>query len=116
MATFAYQALTAAGERVSGEIDAIDVRGAVQRLQDGGLIPIEALPVASRAAGGSAAGSGRGGASASQLTAATRELATLIGTYFGARLLREKAAPSRILGAVCIVAGVVSLALADAGP
>ena len=45
-----------------------------------------------------------------------RELATLIGTYFGARLLREKAAPSRILGAVCIVAGVVSLALADAGP
>ena len=42
--------------------------------------------------------------------APTRELATLIGTYFGARLLRERAAPSRILGALCIVAGVVSLA------
>ncbi|MFL6619984.1 MAG: EamA family transporter [Povalibacter sp.] len=46
--------------------------------------------------------------------APTRELATLIGTYFGARLLRERAAPSRILGALCIVAGVVSLAVADA--
>jgi len=44
--------------------------------------------------------------------APTRELATLIGTYFGARLLNERAAPSRIIGAVCIVAGVVSLALA----
>ncbi|HEY6644353.1 DMT family transporter [Povalibacter sp.] len=43
-----------------------------------------------------------------------RELATLIGTWFGARLLREKSAPQRIFGAVCIVAGVVSLALADA--
>lgn len=44
--------------------------------------------------------------------APTRELATLIGTWFGARLLREKAAPARIVGAACIVAGVVSLALA----
>lgn len=47
--------------------------------------------------------------------APTRELATLIGTYFGARLLKERAAPSRIIGALCIVAGVVSLAFADAG-
>jgi type II secretory pathway component PulF len=45
LAVFAYQALTAAGERVSGEIDAVDARGAIQRLQDGGLIPIEAQPV-----------------------------------------------------------------------
>lgn len=44
--------------------------------------------------------------------APTRELATLIGTYFGARLLRERAPPARIIGAVCIVAGVVALALA----
>jgi drug/metabolite transporter (DMT)-like permease len=44
--------------------------------------------------------------------APTRELATLIGTYFGARLLRERTPPSRIVGAVCIVAGVVALALA----
>ncbi len=45
--------------------------------------------------------------------APARELSTLIGTYFGARLLREKAAPARLAGAVCIVAGVVSLALAS---
>jgi drug/metabolite transporter (DMT)-like permease len=45
--------------------------------------------------------------------APARELATLIGTYFGARMLKEKAAPARLAGAVCIVAGVVSLAFAD---
>jgi len=45
--------------------------------------------------------------------APTRELATLIGTYYGARLLRERAPPSRIIGALCIVAGVVGLALAS---
>jgi drug/metabolite transporter (DMT)-like permease len=47
--------------------------------------------------------------------APARELSTLIGTWFGARLLQEKAAPARLAGAVCIVAGVVSLALADGG-
>lgn len=47
--------------------------------------------------------------------APARELATLIGTYYGARLLKERAAPSRVAGAACIVAGVVSLAFADAG-
>lgn len=78
MATFAYQALTAAGERVSGEIDAADAHGAIQRLQDGGLIPIEAQPVAARS-GGPAGASSRGTTSATQLTAATRELATLVG-------------------------------------
>jgi drug/metabolite transporter (DMT)-like permease len=45
--------------------------------------------------------------------APARELATLIGTFFGARLLKEKAAPARLAGAACIVAGVVSLAFAD---
>jgi drug/metabolite transporter (DMT)-like permease len=44
--------------------------------------------------------------------APARELATLIGTYFGARMLKEKAAPARLAGAVCIVAGVISLAFA----
>jgi len=44
--------------------------------------------------------------------APARELATLIGTYFGARLLKERAAPARLAGAACIVIGVVSLALA----
>ena len=47
--------------------------------------------------------------------APARELATLIGAYLGARLLKERAAPERIAGAACIVAGVVSLAFADAG-
>lgn len=47
--------------------------------------------------------------------APARELATLIGTYFGARMLKEKAAPMRLVGAACIVAGVVSLAFADVG-
>jgi drug/metabolite transporter (DMT)-like permease len=42
-----------------------------------------------------------------------RELATLIGTYFGARLLKERAAPERLVGAGCIVAGVIALAMAD---
>jgi drug/metabolite transporter (DMT)-like permease len=46
--------------------------------------------------------------------APARELATLIGAYFGARLLKEKAAPSRIAGAACIVVGVLALAFADA--
>jgi drug/metabolite transporter (DMT)-like permease len=44
--------------------------------------------------------------------APARELATLIGTYFGARMLKEKAAPARLVGAGCIVAGVISLAFA----
>jgi drug/metabolite transporter (DMT)-like permease len=45
--------------------------------------------------------------------APARELSTLIGAYFGTRLLQEKAAPARMAGAVCIVAGVISLALAN---
>jgi drug/metabolite transporter (DMT)-like permease len=47
--------------------------------------------------------------------APARELATLIGAYLGARLLRERAAPARIAGAVCIVVGVIALAFADFG-
>jgi drug/metabolite transporter (DMT)-like permease len=47
--------------------------------------------------------------------APARELATLIGTYFGARMLKEKAAPMRLIGAGCIVAGVISLAFASPG-
>jgi drug/metabolite transporter (DMT)-like permease len=45
--------------------------------------------------------------------APARELATLLGAYFGARVLREKAAPSRILGALSIVAGVIGLTVSD---
>ncbi len=41
--------------------------------------------------------------------APARELATLVGTWFGARLLGEQAAAQRLAGALCIVAGVVTL-------
>jgi len=44
--------------------------------------------------------------------APARELSTLVGTYFGSRLLREEAVPARLLGATCILVGVVSLAFA----
>jgi drug/metabolite transporter (DMT)-like permease len=43
--------------------------------------------------------------------APARELSTLVGAWFGSRLLRESSGPWRILGAVLIVAGVIGLAL-----
>ncbi len=45
--------------------------------------------------------------------APARELATLVGAYFGSRLLKERSAPERLVGAVLIVIGVVSLAFAQ---
>ena len=45
--------------------------------------------------------------------APAREVATLLGAYFGSRLLRERSAPERLIGAALIVAGVVSLACAQ---
>jgi drug/metabolite transporter (DMT)-like permease len=45
--------------------------------------------------------------------APARELSTLVGAYFGSRLLRERAVPARLAGAACIVVGVVSLAFAQ---
>jgi drug/metabolite transporter (DMT)-like permease len=45
--------------------------------------------------------------------APARELATLVGAYFGSRFLREQVGPGRLIGAACIVAGVISLALAS---
>lgn len=44
--------------------------------------------------------------------APARELSTLVGAWFGSRLLREESGPWRVAGAALIVAGVVSLALA----
>ncbi len=44
--------------------------------------------------------------------APARELATLVWAYFGSRLLRERSAPERLLGAALIVVGVISLAFA----
>jgi drug/metabolite transporter (DMT)-like permease len=43
--------------------------------------------------------------------APARELATLVGSYFGAKLLKERMTPARVLGAVLIVVGVISLAI-----
>ncbi len=43
--------------------------------------------------------------------APARELSTLVGAWFGSRLLRESSGPWRIAGAAFIVAGVISLAL-----
>jgi drug/metabolite transporter (DMT)-like permease len=43
--------------------------------------------------------------------APARELSTLVGSYFGAKLLKERVTPQRVIGAVLIVAGVISLAL-----
>ena len=40
-----------------------------------------------------------------------RELATLIGTYFGARMLKEQVTPMRLAGAALIVTGVIALAM-----
>jgi drug/metabolite transporter (DMT)-like permease len=43
--------------------------------------------------------------------APARELSTLVGAWFGSRLLREDSGPWRLLGAALIVGGVISLAL-----
>jgi drug/metabolite transporter (DMT)-like permease len=43
--------------------------------------------------------------------APARELSTLVGAWFGSRLLREDSGPWRIVGAALIVAGVVSLSI-----
>lgn len=45
--------------------------------------------------------------------APARELATLIGTYFGSRLLKEPVGWTRIAGALSIVVGVICLAAAN---
>jgi drug/metabolite transporter (DMT)-like permease len=45
--------------------------------------------------------------------APARELATLAGAYMGSKLLRERTTPERIIGAVCIVVGVMSLSFAQ---
>ncbi|MGC3981529.1 MAG: DMT family transporter [Steroidobacteraceae bacterium] len=45
--------------------------------------------------------------------APARELATLVGTLMGAALLKETLTFTKVLGALCIVAGVVSLMLSN---
>jgi drug/metabolite transporter (DMT)-like permease len=43
--------------------------------------------------------------------APARELATLVGSYFGVKLLKERMTPARVVGAILIVGGVISLAI-----
>ena len=100
MPNIAYRALTASGERVSGELEAADVASAIARLQDSGLIPIDAAPAGRgerRAAAPVVAT--RAARHVSQLT---RELATLIGagqTVEGALSLAREEVPDRALTA-----------------
>lgn len=43
--------------------------------------------------------------------APARELSTLVGAWFGSRLLREQSGPWRIIGAALLVGGVIALSL-----
>ncbi len=43
--------------------------------------------------------------------APARELSTLVGSYFGAKLLKERMTPQRVVGAILIVSGVISLSI-----
>ena len=76
MPTFAYKALTVAGERVAGELEAADHRSAIVRLQESGLIPIDAAQLRARS---TEAAPARGGRATKQVNQLTRELATLLG-------------------------------------
>lgn len=75
MPTFAYRALTGDGRAVKGELEAADPPAAIRRLQEQGLIPIEAARARDKAA--KAAARLTGGKSPKQVTQITRELATL---------------------------------------
>ncbi|MFL5334217.1 MAG: type II secretion system F family protein [Geminicoccaceae bacterium] len=100
MANFAYRALTASGERVTGELEAADVPSAIARLQDSGLIPIDAAPAGRSERKGSVPPPGT--RAAKHVTQLTRELATLIGagqTVEGALSLAREEVPDRGLAA-----------------
>jgi general secretion pathway protein F len=100
LANFAYRALTATGERVTGELEAADVPSAIARLQDSGLIPIDAAPAGRSERKGSVPPPGT--RAAKHVTQLTRELATLIGagqTVEGALSLAREEVPDRKLAA-----------------
>ena len=101
MPNFAYRALTATGERVTGELEAADVPTAIARLQDSGLIPIDAAPGRPRRPARAPRRSWRR-APARHVTQLSRELATLIGagqTVEGALSLAREEVPDRGLAA-----------------
>lgn len=102
MPTFAYRALTDDGEAVQGEVEAADAPTAIRRIQDNGLIPIEAAPVRERAS--RLLPRAAGGRAGKQVTQLTRELATLTRagqTLEGAlALVREELADKKLAAAV----------------
>jgi len=87
MATFAYEALNAAGKPQKGTIDAATTEEAIQRIKTQGYFPTavreQKVKKTEAAAGGAAKGKkkrggmGIGGVGAKQMTAFTRQLSTL---------------------------------------
>lgn len=101
MPSFSYRAITPDGQSVAGEVEAADAATAVRRLQENGLIPIEAAPARAAASMPTRA---RGGKASKRVTQLTRELATLVAagqTLEGAlALVREELGDKRLTAAV----------------
>ena len=100
MPNFAYRALTVSGERVAGELEAADVQTAIARLQDSGLIPIDATPAGRADRRGAAPVAAT--RAVKHVTQLTRELATLLGagqTVEGALSLAREEVPDKGLAA-----------------
>lgn len=80
MSMFRYRAISAAGEALTGRMEAASVADVVARLQDQGHTPLEAAPAEGAASGGGLAGMFRKGAfTGDQLAQFTHQLATLLG-------------------------------------
>jgi general secretion pathway protein F len=80
MSMFRYRAISAAGEALTGRMEAASVADVVARLQDQGHTPLEAAPAEGAASGGGLAGMFRKGTfTGDQLAQFTHQLATLLG-------------------------------------
>ncbi|WP_369926267.1 type II secretion system inner membrane protein GspF [Xanthomonas sp. NCPPB 2632] len=79
MSMFRYRAISAAGEALTGRMEAASVADVVARLQDQGHTPLEAAPAEGAASGGGLAGMFRKGTfTGDQLAQFTHQLATLL--------------------------------------
>ncbi|WP_036138115.1 type II secretion system inner membrane protein GspF [Luteibacter sp. 9135] len=80
MSMFRYRAISAAGEALTGRMEAASVADVVARLQDQGHTPLEAAPAEGAASSGGLAGMFRKGTfTGDQLAQFTHQLATLLG-------------------------------------
>jgi general secretion pathway protein F len=80
MSMFRYRAISAAGEALTGRMEASSVADVVARLQDQGHTPLEAAPADGAASGGGIAALFRKGPfTGDQLAQFTHQLATLLG-------------------------------------